>query len=229
MPAFYNWIPGREFLGFAGELHHLPQAEIKSRCEELLAMVDLEEAARRRISGYSRGMRQRLGIAQALINRPQVLFLDEPCSALDPIGRRQVLGLIKQLSAGTTVFMSTHILSDVERVCDVVGIINKGKLVTTSSVEELQRRYARLVFELEFEEDSSALQAKLQACPGWINRNGGDKRRAGAARPVKDIERARKRAAGGGRPPAGRRCALRGDMPSLEDIFVELIGGGGGQ
>ena len=120
VPAFYNWMNGPEFLSFVGELHHLSKAEIKNRSDELLELVELKETAKRRIGGYSRGMRQRLGIAQALMNRPEVLFLDEPCSALDPIGRREVLELIKRLSAGATVFMSTHILSDVERVCDSV-------------------------------------------------------------------------------------------------------------
>ncbi|MDD4877328.1 MAG: ABC transporter ATP-binding protein, partial [Dehalococcoidales bacterium] len=126
VPAFYNWLTGREFLSYVGELHHLSSREIKLRCDQYLELVELIEAAKRKIGGYSRGMKQRLGIAQALINRPKVLFLDEPCSALDPMGRREVLNLIEQMRTETTVFMSTHILSDVERVCDVVGIINQG-------------------------------------------------------------------------------------------------------
>jgi len=228
VPAFYDWMTGLEFLSFIGELHHLSKAEIKKRCDELLELVELKEAAKRRIGGYSRGMRQRLGIAQAIINKPEVLFLDEPCSALDPIGRREVLELIKRLSAGATVFMSTHILSDVERVCDSVGIIDRGKLITTSSMEELQRKYARSVFELEFEEDAAPLVASLQAVP-WLAKaeqvevNGSPTLRI----QVKDINTAKRELPG--IIAASGLTLLRYELtlPSLEDIFVELIAGGG--
>ena len=230
VPAFYNWMNGPEFLGFVGELHHLSKAEIKNRSDELLELVELKEVAKRRIGGYSRGMRQRLGIAQALMNKPEVLFLDEPCSALDPIGRREVLELIKRLSAGATVFMSTHILSDVERVCDFVGIINQGKLVMTSSMEELQHRYTRSVFELEFEEDASLLVAELQAVP-WMDKveqvevNGAPALRLR----VTDINTAKREL-----PAiviASGLTLLRYELtlPSLEDIFIELVAGEGRQ
>ncbi len=230
VPAFYNWMNGLEFLSFVGELYHLSKAEIKNRSDELLELVELKETAKRRIGGYSRGMRQRLGIAQALMNRPEVLFLDEPCSALDPIGRREVLELIKRLSAGATVFMSTHILSDVERVCDSVGIINQGKLVMTSSMEELQCRYARSIFELEFEEDASPLVAELQAVP-WMDKveqvevNGAPALRLR----VTDINTAKREL-----PAiviASGLTLLRYELtlPSLEDIFIELVAGEGRQ
>lgn len=154
VPAFYDWMTGREFLQMVGQLHRLSTTDIKHRTEEMLTLVELEKAGNRRIGGYSRGMRQRLGIAQALINRPRVLFMDEPTSALDPMGRREVLELIKRLRETATIFMSTHILSDVERVCDLVGIVDKGQLVTVSSVDALQKQYAHSVFELEFIEDA---------------------------------------------------------------------------
>ncbi len=228
VPTFYNWMTGLEFLGFTGELHHLPAGEIKLRCDELLELVDLKEAARRKIGGYSRGMRQRLGIAQALINRPEVLFLDEPCSALDPMGRREVLELIKRLSAETTVFMSTHILSDVERVCDVVGIINQGKLVTTSPVAELQERYARSIFELEFEEDASPFISRLQAIP-WLAKvervtvNGSPTLRI----QVTDINKAKLELPGIVVSSGLTLLRYELTLPSLEDIFVELVDSGG--
>jgi ABC-2 type transport system ATP-binding protein len=117
-----------------------------------LDLAGLREAGRRRIGGYSRGMRQRLGVAQTLINRPSVLILDEPASALDPQGRRDVLTLIEQLREQATVFMSTHILSDVERVCDRVAIIDQGRLVVEADREDLQGRYAPPVFELAWDE-----------------------------------------------------------------------------
>ena len=148
VPAFYDWMSGREFLYFVGELHGLTPNEIKKRTEELLELVELKKAGNRRTGAYSRGMRQRLGIAQALLNRPKVLFLDEPTSALDPLGRREVLNLILRLRENTTIFMSSHNLSDIERVCDMVGIVDKGKLITVSTVEALQKKYARSIFEL---------------------------------------------------------------------------------
>ena len=228
VPAFYNWMTGREFLSFVGELHHLPYREISLRCDELLELVELQQAAKRKIGGYSRGMKQRLGIAQALINRPKVLFLDEPCSALDPMGRREVLSLILKLKEGTTIFMSTHILADVERVCDVVGIINQGKLVTKSRVEELRQRYARSIFELEFDEDAAPLVSRLQSMP-WLAKlekvivNGAPTLRV----QVRDIDKAKiempKMVAESGLTLLRYELTL----PSLEDIFVELVESGG--
>ena len=227
VPAFYEWMTGREFLHFVGEMHRLPAQERSKRADEILELVDLQEAAGRRIGGYSRGMKQRLGIAQALINRPEVLFMDEPTSALDPIGRRDVLLLIERLSRETTIFMSTHILSDVERVCNTVGIIDRGRLVTQSTVEELRQRYAHSAFELEFEEDASPLLAGLDAIP-WLEKW---EMVTVNETPVlhiqaRDVDRAKREllqlvAASG-------LTLLRYELtlPSLEDIFVELMGNG---
>ncbi|MCL0069185.1 ABC transporter ATP-binding protein [Dehalococcoidia bacterium] len=227
-PAFYNWMTGRDFLSFVGELHHLPAREIRLRRDELLKLVDLEQSAGRRIGGYSRGMRQRLGIAQSLMNRPEVLFLDEPCSALDPAGRREVISIIQQLRAQTTVFMSTHILSDVERVCDVVGIIDRGRLVTESPLEELRERHAQSVFELQFEEDASHLIAALQSLP-WAARvemvtlNGEPVIRLQAT----DVNQAKLQLP---RIVASSGLTLLRQeltVPSLEDIYLKLVGNRG--
>lgn len=148
-PQFYNWMRGRELLTFVGELFGLRGPALRARVDEMLAATGLTGAAHRRIGGYSGGMRQRLGLAQALINRPAVLFLDEPVSALDPEGRHDLLHTIAGLRGSATVLMSTHILADVERVCDHVAIINKGRLIVSSTVEALQQRYAQPVFLLE--------------------------------------------------------------------------------
>jgi ABC-2 type transport system ATP-binding protein len=226
VPNFYNWMTGGEFLSFVGELHHLSATENKLRCGEVLELADLKKAAKRKIGGYSRGMKQRLGLAQALMNRPRVLFLDEPCSALDPMGRRDVLNLILRLKQSTTVFMSTHILSDVERVCDSLAIINKGKLITTSTVSDLHARFALSSFELEFEDDPSALVPLLESQP-WvlkvekleINHIPGLRVKAG------DVAKARHEL-----PQLIARSGLglvryELTMPSLEDIFVKLVEG----
>ncbi len=227
VPAFYDWMSGREFLHFVGELHHLPPSEIGRRAEELLELVELRGTGNRRIGGYSRGMRQRLGIAQALVNRPRVLFMDEPTSALDPIGRREVLGLILRLRETATIFMSTHILSDVERVCNMVGIVDKGRLITVSSVEALQKKYARSIFKMEFMEDArpfveSLKQVPWLAEPELILENGIPVVRVRAV----DIDHARK-----GLPRLIGESGLtlthyELGLPSIEDIFVEIISSG---
>lgn len=227
-PAFYNWMTGREFLSFVGKLHHLPSREIRQRCDELLELVDLQEASGRRIGGYSRGMRQRLGIAQALINRPRILFLDEPCSALDPMGRRGVLSVIERLQAETTVFMSTHILSDVERVCDVVGIIDRGELITKARTEQLRERYARSVFEVQFEEDPTSLISTLNSLPWVVKLDVG----RGNGEPILRVQAKDVDAAKHILPrliAESELTLLRYELtlPSLEDIFIELVSNGG--
>ncbi len=226
VPTFYNWMNGREFLFFIGELFHLSKEEKENRCNELLDLVELKDVAKRKIGSYSRGMRQRLGIAQTLINRPEIIFLDEPCSALDPLGRRGVLDLIKCLSINATVFMSTHILSDVERICDSVAVIDRGKLVTNSSIEELRRKYTHSVFELEFEEEPSPFIAMLQDMK-WLSKFEQVELDGSPALylRVTDINTAKKEL-----PSivvASGLTLLRYELtlPSLEDIFVQLVNG----
>jgi ABC-2 type transport system ATP-binding protein len=155
-PAFYTWMTPNEFLDYVGRIFGLSTGERSARTKELIKLAGLEEAAKRRIAGFSRGMRQRLALAQALMNHPKVLFLDEPASALDPVGRKEVLEFIEQLHGQCTVFMSTHILADVERVCDTVGIINRGKLVTEAPREALLAQYAIPALEVEVDAKSKA-------------------------------------------------------------------------
>jgi ABC-2 type transport system ATP-binding protein len=150
-PQYYSWMRGRELITFVGELFGLRGAELRTRVDEALTLTGLASAANRRISGYSGGMRQRLGLAQALVNRPEVLFLDEPASSLDPAGRHEILAAIASMRGAATVCMSTHILADVERICDTVAILNHGRLLVSASVAELQERYAQPAFELELD------------------------------------------------------------------------------
>ncbi|MGQ9779052.1 MAG: ATP-binding cassette domain-containing protein [Bacillota bacterium] len=150
VPGFYDWMRPREFLRFAGELFGLGGRELEKRIDGLLELVGLA-GVKTRIGGFSRGMKQRLGLAQAFINQPEVVFLDEPTSALDPLGRKEVLEAISRLAGRTTVFFSTHILADVERVCDTVGILNQGRLVAQRSIEELRAAYAVAALYVECE------------------------------------------------------------------------------
>ena len=156
-PVFYPWMTAREYLrDFVARLYRMDAPTARKRTDELLSTVGLKEARNRRIGGFSRGMRQRLGLAQALIHNPPVLLLDEPVSALDPAGRKEVLELIESLHGKVTILLSTHILADVERVCDVVGIINKGRMFVQEQREELLRQYTTPVFEIELDNGSQA-------------------------------------------------------------------------
>ncbi len=224
VPAFYDWMTGIEYLKFAGDLYGMDYPHLDKRAAELLDLVELKKAAKRRVGGYSRGMKQRLGIAQAMLNHPKVLFLDEPTSALDPIGRRDVLDLIGRLKEEATVFMSTHILSDVERVCDSVGIINKGKLVVTSSVEELRHKYTRSIFEIEFEEDAAGFIAAIETRL-WFVKAEKDMTSPALRVTARDVAAARKELPS--LIAASNLTLLRYELtqPSLEDIFVEVVNG----
>jgi ABC-2 type transport system ATP-binding protein len=149
-PAFYGWMTPREYLrDFIAPLYHIHGQVAARRADELLEIVGLKDSANRRIGGFSRGMRQRMGLAQALVHHPPVLLLDEPVSALDPAGRKEVLELIETLRGKTTILLSTHILADVDRVCDMVGIIARGRLIVQARRDDLLARYVTPLFEIE--------------------------------------------------------------------------------
>jgi ABC-2 type transport system ATP-binding protein len=170
-PAFYGWMTAAGFLDHVGRLFAIPAAERRERVAELLRLAGLTDAARRKVGGFSGGMKQRLGLAAALIHNPSVLILDEPMAGLDPAGRRDVLDLLEALRGHVTVFFSTHILADVERVCDMVGILHEGRLIDVAGREELLARHTADVAELVVPEDAvgalSAFAAALQAQP-WV-------------------------------------------------------------
>jgi len=134
-PRFYGWMTGRQTLDYVASFY--PSDAGRRRSDELLEIVGLADAADRPTKTYSGGMRQRLGIAQALTGDPSVLLLDEPAAALDPLGRHDVLEIMRRLRGDTTIFYSTHILDDVERVSDHVAILDKGRLVVTAPTAEL--------------------------------------------------------------------------------------------
>lgn len=139
-PYFYDYLTAEEFLAFYGRLAGLERAELGRRIDHLLEVVGLTEARTRQLRKFSKGMLQRIGLAQALIHDPELVILDEPMSGLDPIGRKQVRDLILGLrDQGKTVFFSTHIIPDVEMICDRVGIVIKGRLMAAGRVDELVR------------------------------------------------------------------------------------------
>jgi ABC-2 type transport system ATP-binding protein len=224
-PRFYSWMKGRELLELIGRLHGLAGAELRTRVAETLARTGLSGAAERRIGGFSGGMRQRLGIAQALIHAPEILFLDEPVSSLDPEGRRDLLELIAGMRGEATVVFSTHVLSDVERICDRVAILDRGRRVTEGPLEDLLAAHARPIFTLvpaPGQDDAAArLVERVRAAP-WstdvsvsgsairVTVSDPDAAASGVLTLVVDagvvldlFERAR---------------------PTLEDVFIELVG-----
>jgi len=137
-PYFYEYLTGEEFLGFYGQIFGLGGTALAKKIDQMLDMVKLTEARRLPLGKFSKGMLQRIGLAQALINDPKVVILDEPMSGLDPIGRRDVRDIILHLrDEGKTVFFSTHILPDVEMICDRVGILVKGHLRAVGAVQDL--------------------------------------------------------------------------------------------
>ena len=223
VPGFYPWMTAHEYLEFAGRLFGLDQATLDVRATALLEMAGLASVTTR-VGGFSRGMKQRLGIAQALINAPSLLMLDEPTSALDPIGRREVLEMVASLRGRTTVFFSTHILADVERVCDAVAILERGRVVASAGVAELTARATanRLIVEVE---DSVAAAAVAGALAGraWLKSIETDGRALHLA--VSDLPSAQREipAAIAAAGMALRRFEI--GETSLEDVFVELVGG----
>ncbi|MEN2984422.1 MAG: ABC transporter ATP-binding protein [Dictyoglomaceae bacterium] len=171
VPNFYNYLTAREYLDFLSNILNVN----KKRIDEVLEIVDLKNE-KKRIGTFSRGMKQRLGIAQALLHDPTLLILDEPTSALDPQGRKEVLDLILSLKGEKTIFFSTHILADVERVCDRVGIIKEGKLLLNDTIENLKKRYSSRTLYIEVN-NCEKLFNKLKSLPwieslSFLNKNG---------------------------------------------------------
>lgn len=145
-PYFYDYLTAEEFLAFYGNLSGMGRDRLRVRVPQLLEMVGLAEARTRQLRKFSKGMLQRVGLAQALIHDPELVILDEPMSGLDPIGRKQVRDLILGLrDEGKTVFFSTHIIPDVEMICDRVVVIVKGKLLTMGRVDELAHAHTQSV------------------------------------------------------------------------------------
>ena len=221
VPAFYKWMTAAQYLRFAGSLFGLHGTVLDERVAALLDLAGLGDVDTR-IGGFSRGMKQRLGVAQALVNAPQILLLDEPTSALDPIGRRDVLDMVAALRGRTTVFFSTHILADVERVCDTVAIVDRGRVVAHAPIDELRRRRggrSRLAVDVD---DPARLEAAL-AGAAWLRAL--EVVEGGLRLTTDDPEAAQRDLPA---LVAREGLALRrfeSDELSLEDVFVDLVEG----
>lgn len=222
VPAFYDWMTADEFLVFAGRLFRLDRAVLRDRIGRLLELAGLQ-GTKAKIGEYSRGMKQRLGIAQALINAPRLLLLDEPTSALDPMGRRDVLDMVASLRGRTTVFFSTHILGDVERVCDTVAILDHGRVVAGGAIDELKKKYGKqkVVVQVTDHADELAQDIRKSAWATSVSRGA----QGSIEVAVTDIDAARHAipVMVSGRS-AGLVLMEAGEM-DLEEVFVELVEG----
>jgi ABC-2 type transport system ATP-binding protein len=224
-PRYYGWMTGLELVTLAARLQGQGGRAAATNASAALERVGLAEAAPRRIGGYSGGMRQRLGIAQAIVAGPSLLILDEPVSSLDPEGRRDLLALIAELRETATIVFSTHVLADVERICDRVGILDHGRLVTEGPLDELLGRYALPLYRLDPEPGQAGLVAALTTRLGtvpWIDRV--TTTDGGLVVSVSD-----EGLASAGLLPivvdAGvRLAAFERVRPSLEDVFLRLVG-----
>ncbi len=171
VPEFYSFMTASEYLKFCGEITGMDQTDIKRQSGELLELVGLK-GEKHRIKGFSRGMKQRLGIAQALMNSPRLLICDEPTSALDPVGRKEILDILSSAREKTTVLFSTHILSDVERICTDVAFLKDGKAELQGNITAVKSHYS--IDEYSVEADSPhSIRALIEKFPSMMDMGGG--------------------------------------------------------
>ncbi len=228
VPEFYGFMTPWEYLSMCGEITGMPAGEIRSRSAELLKLVGLDSVEKtgmtapafRRMKGFSRGMKQRLGIAQALLNSPKLLICDEPTSALDPVGRKEILDVLCEVKEHTTVIFSTHILSDVERICDRIALLHGGQIALNGSLEEI--RNVRKGDSIKIDFSSAQDMQEFQRRYGGGERTG-DTRLLLVKKTEKDMQEV-------------MRCLVNYGIgvqrlerlePTLEDLFMEVAGAAG--
>ena len=170
VPEFYNYMTPVEYLKLCGQISCLNSDFIAKKSSDLLKLVGLN-SVNRKIYKFSRGMKQRLGIAQALINEPKLLICDEPTSALDPTGRKEILDILNSIKNTTTIIFSTHILSDVEKICDTVGVLSKGHLVLKGNLKDIKNSYRqdKILIQVNDSKDLNLLLENLKFIPNITN------------------------------------------------------------
>jgi len=222
LPKFSKHLTGYELLDIYGEMYGLSKIARKEQTPKLLEMVGLKERGRDRIGKYSKGMQQRLGIAQALINEPELVILDEPSLGLDPVGMVEVRELVKEIAKeGATVFISSHLLHEVQQVCSEITIINRGITLASGSLEEISSKFAKLAtIEVEVSEYSDTVVKKLKALPFLTQISVNGKKITIQTEAKEDI-----------RPQVSKTITDSGGIiismslkeQSLEDIFIKLV------
>lgn len=220
-PTFYNYMNAYEYLNFIGEIIGCDLKKSSKSVGKLLETVKLAKHGKRRIGGYSRGMKQRLALAVAFMNSPEILFLDEPASALDPEGRVEMLELIEGLKDDKiTIFLSTHILNDAERVCDKICIIDEGKILLTKNLSQLYETYIQPIFDVEFEEDPKD-EVNLLKELSWIESIKENGKRISIY--VKDIDYAKREILKEISKLNTNVTSYRIRKSTLEDIFMRMV------
>lgn len=222
-PVFYGWMRAWEYLDYVGRLFKMPGAQRNQRIPEVLDQVGLTSATKRKIAGFSGGMKQRLGIAQAILHEPKVLLLDEPTSALDPAGRFEVLDWIRSLNGEVTVFLSSHILGDIERICDQIAILHNGRLIKVGERDAILAEYSTNAVDIQVdagaESGLTTLMESLQEQP-WVESVVPAQRQLRLL--ISDTQQGKEKLLGlihAAHIPVTRLEWVR---PSLEEIFLEL-------
>jgi ABC-2 type transport system ATP-binding protein len=219
-PYFYDYLTAQEFLTFYGQLFGQRGDALKRRIDELLVLVGLVESRSLRLRRFSKGMLQRVGLAQVLINDPMLVMLDEPMSGLDPIGRKEIRDLILHLKErGKTIFFSSHILSDVEMICDRVAIIVKGRLKEVGRVDELLGRYGVKSVEMVVDGVNESTAARLRGMAAKAVVNGAQTLLVFEQETMVNDALAVLQAGG------GRLVSLVRQKSSLEDLFIKEVAG----
>jgi len=217
-PQFEPWLSAYEVVDLARRLiaPEVPEREV----EQALGEAGLADVAGRRVGGFSRGMLQRLGLAATIVSRPSLLILDEPCSALDPAGRRDVLDLVTRLGRRGTVLFSSHILGDVQRVCDSVGVLREGRLLLEGSLDDLLADYVRPAFLVRARPPLDPVVGALRAQP-WVlaaDMIGGSELRV----EVRSLEEGERSLAGALAGAGARVISFEPEAADLESVFLEM-------
>lgn len=219
-PVFHHWMTGKEYLIYCAKLTYINKQEAEKQADILLEKVGIAHAKNKRIGTYSGGMKQRLGIAQAIIHQPKILFLDEPVSALDPIGRREVLNLMEELKKEMTILFSTHILSDADEISDELILLHGGKIVESGSMDLLRKKYQTAKIELEFENGVDDYEQKLTSIHAVTDTS---IERSVIHVTVSNIEEARKEILKMASENNWRLMNFTVNRASLEDMFMKAV------
>ena len=219
-PTFYPWMTGIQFLTYCANIHEISKEVAKERIDEVLKQVDIYDARNKRIGAYSGGMKQRLGIAQAIIHKPSLLLLDEPVSALDPIGRRDVLTLMEQLKKEMTILFSTHILNDADEVSDELILMHHGKVVESGNMATLRKKYETAIIDIQFSENNEVYEQHVRALPSVIDIS---KSRSMMHVSVTDIEDARREILEKSMTENWPLHHFAVNEASLEDMFMKVV------
>jgi ABC-2 type transport system ATP-binding protein len=221
IPEFYDYMRPLEYLNLCGEIGGLSKAEIKNRGGKLLELVGLE-GVKKRIGGFSRGMKGRLGIAQALLTRPRLLICDEPTSALDPAGRKEILEILQKIRGESTVIFSTHILADVERICDRLAVLHNGNIAIEGTLSEVKAAHGTNSLYVEFsrKQEINEFKACVEILP-LLSR--AEERGTGIIFRDANIERVQRNVFSALAETG--LCPLKVEImePSLENLFLEAV------